>query len=298
MINKEIIAIIKRALAEDIGKKDITTLLTVPFRQEAEAVIFAKEKGVLCGINIVWEVFKQKDKKIFFKSLKKDGDTFRKDEKVAYIRGDAHIILSSERVALNFLSLLSGISTLTKKFADKIKGTGVKILDTRKTTPNLRALEKYAVRIGGGYNHRMTLAQEVLIKDNHLKAARFINKSSPCAASKRDKGKFDEERFRNSFSYLKKSAHLKIEVEVESMEVFKRVIKYKPDVVMLDNFSLAQLKKAVVQRDEYFPQVKLEVSGGINLNNVREVARAGVDFISVGMITHSPAAIDFSLEVL
>lgn len=287
MINKEIIAIIKRALAEDIGKKDITTLLTVPFRQEAEAVIFAKEKGVLCGINIVWEVFKQKDKKIFFKSLKKDGDTFRKDEKVAYIRGDAHIILSSERVALNFLSLLSGISTLTKKFADKIKGTGVKILDTRKTTPNLRALEKYAVRIGGGYNHRMTLAQEVLIKDNHLRVARFINKE-----------RLDEERFRNSIFYLRKSTRSKIEVEVESMEVFKKVIKYKPDVVMLDNFSLAQLKKAVVQRDEYFPQVKLEVSGGINLNNVREVARAGVDFISVGMITHSPAAIDFSLEVL
>ncbi|MBU1366369.1 MAG: carboxylating nicotinate-nucleotide diphosphorylase, partial [Candidatus Omnitrophica bacterium] len=254
MINKEIIAIIKRALAEDIGKKDITTLLTVPFRQEAEAVIFAKEKGVLCGINIVWEVFKQKDKKIFFKSLKKDGDTFRKDEKVAYIRGDAHIILSSERVALNFLSLLSGISTLTKKFADKIKGTGVKILDTRKTTPNLRALEKYAVRIGGGYNHRMTLAQEVLIKDNHLRVARFINKE-----------RLDEERFRNSIFYLRKSTRSKIEVEVESMEVFKKVIKYKPDVVMLDNFSLAQLKKAVVQRDEYFPQVKLEVSGGINL---------------------------------
>jgi nicotinate-nucleotide pyrophosphorylase (carboxylating) len=196
-------------------------------------------------------------------------------------------VLSAERVALNFLSLLSGIATATKTFVKRIKGTKAKILDTRKTTPNLRDLEKYAVRVGGGFNHRLSLVDAILLKGNHLRAGKFIRK-----------GKLDEERMAKCIAYVKTLPAVKIEIEVETLEEFKKVIKYKPRVVMLDNFKPAQMKEAVRWRNRYFPRVKLEASGGINLKNVRKIAQTGVDFISVGNLTHSPKAIDFSLEIV
>ncbi|MCM8819438.1 MAG: carboxylating nicotinate-nucleotide diphosphorylase [Candidatus Omnitrophica bacterium] len=286
-LNKEIRLIIKRAIIEDIGREDITTLFTIPYHYKIEAIIIAKENGVLCGLDVAEAIFKEHSKSIIFKPLKQEGSTFKNNENIIYLKGDARAILSCERVALNFLSLLSGVATATRNFVDKIKGTKAKILDTRKTTPNLRVLEKYAVRVGGGFNHRKRLDTAVLIKDNHLRAGKFLVD-----------GKIDENRLSKCILHLKKVYSLKVEVEVETYSEFLSVIKYKPDVVMLDNFSLKQMRQAVKYRDKYYPQVKLEASGGINLKNVRTIAKTGVDFISIGSITHSPKAIDFSLEVL
>ncbi|MCM8787031.1 MAG: carboxylating nicotinate-nucleotide diphosphorylase [Candidatus Omnitrophica bacterium] len=286
-LNKEIRLIIKKAIIEDIGREDITTLFTIPCHYKIEAIIIAKEKGILCGLDIAEAIFKERSKNIFFKPLKQEGSKFKKNDKIVYIKGDARAILSGERVALNFLSLLSGVATATRNFVDKIKGTKAKILDTRKTTPNLRILEKYAVRVGGGVNHRKRLDTAVLIKDNHLRAGKFLTN-----------GKIDEKRLSKCILHLKKIYSLKVEIEVETFEEFLSVIKYKPTVVMLDNFSLKQMRQATNYRDKYYPSVKLEASGGINLKNVHKIAKTGVDFISIGSITHSPKAIDFSLEVL
>ncbi len=286
-LNREIRLIIKRALREDIGREDITTLLAIPYHFKMRGTILAKEKGILCGIDIAKSVFKERSRTIKFKALKSEGEKFSAGERIALVEGDARLILSCERVALNFLSLLSGVATLTYEFVKRTKGTPAKILDTRKTTPNLRILEKYAVRIGGGYNHRYSLQEAILIKDNHLRAGRFIHK-----------GQIDQQRLSKCISYLRTFSGIKIEIEVEDFEEFKKVIAYKPDIVMLDNFSLSEIEKAVRYRDLYFPKVKLEVSGGVSLVNVRRISHTGVDFISVGALTHSPKAIDFSLEVL
>jgi nicotinate-nucleotide pyrophosphorylase (carboxylating) len=285
-LDRNLKLIIKTALQEDVGREDITTLFTIPYHFRTESAIIAKERGVLCGIDIAKAVFKERGSGVSFKALKKDGATFKVNERIAYIKGDARVILSAERVALNFLSLLSGIATITKIFVDKTKGTKAKILDTRKTTPNLRILEKYAVRVGGGYNHRKTLVDAILIKDNHLRAGKFIQK-----------GILDEKRMAKCIRYVKRLPVVKVEIEVENLQEFKKVIKYKPDIVMLDNFKPGLIRRAVVFRNKYFPCVKLEASGGINLNNVRAIAKTGVDFISIGSLTHSPKAIDFSLEV-
>ncbi|RKY40596.1 MAG: carboxylating nicotinate-nucleotide diphosphorylase, partial [Candidatus Omnitrophota bacterium] len=195
-------------------------------------------------------------------------------------------ILTAERTALNFLSLLSGIASYTYKFVKKIEKTKAKIRDTRKTTPLLRALEKYAVRVGGGFNHREGLWDGILIKDNHLRAAGIIKNK-----------KIDKKKILEMFKMMKENTSLEIEIEVENLSQFRKVIACLPDIVLLDNFSFPQIKKAVVFRDKFFPQVKLEVSGGINLDNVEKIACLGVDFIAVGSITHSPKAVDFSLEV-
>jgi nicotinate-nucleotide pyrophosphorylase (carboxylating) len=309
LLNKKIKNIIALALKEDIGKRDITTLFTVAPYTKIEATIIAKEEGVLCGIELAKEVFSYKfsynrakeNEKVIFKCLKRDGETFQKNEKIAIIKGVARLILTRERVALNFLSLLSGIATLTRKFTEKVRGTSAKIMDTRKTTPALRELEKYAVKIGGGYNHRMNLNETILIKDNHLRAERIVYYSKSHIHKKKTSfhwRKLDEEKIRKLISKLRALSSTKIEIEVENLKEFKGVIKYKPDIVMLDNFSLPQLKKAVIFRNKHYPQIKLEASGGINLANVGATASTGVDFISVGSITHSPKAIDFSLEIL
>lgn len=284
--------IVKAALVEDRAREDITTSLVIDANVKSQAVIVAKEKGILCGIEIAQEVFKQLDKKAFFKSFKKDGASFKKGEKIAVIKARAKTILSGERVALNFLSLLSGIATSTRRFVDKTKGTKAKIMDTRKTIPNLRDLEKYAVRVGGGYNHRNSLSDGLIVKDNHLRVGQYVYK-----------GRLIGNRIGELIVYLKKKAKLKVEIEVENLKEFQEVIKYSPNIIMLDNFSLPALKKAVLLRNKYFPKVRggshrplLEASGGITLNNVHKIALSGVDFISVGMITHSPSGIDFSLE--
>ena len=278
--------IIKAALAEDIGKKDITTSIAIDKPTKIKAKIIAKQRGVLCGIEVAKFTFSEVSKKTIFKAYKKDGSLVKNGATIAAVNGYARDVLAAERVALNFLSLLSGVSTATKNFADKVKGTKTKIMDTRKTTPNLRELEKYAVRVGGGFNHRLSLYGGVIVKDNHLRAGKYIVGTS-----------LDEEKISGLIKSLRKKVSHKIEIEVETLPELKSVIKYRPDIIMLDNFSLANLKKAVNFRNKYFPKIKLDASGGINLKNAKAVARSGVDYISIGMITHSSYAIDFSLDI-
>lgn len=286
-LNQAIRKSIKQALQEDIGREDITTLFTVPYHFKIKSILLAKERGVLCGMDIVKNVFHERSKTVVFKSFKKDGERFRRGEKIATVNGDARVILSCERVALNFLSHLSGIATATNSLVREVRGTNVIILDTRKTIPNLRWLEKYAVRCGGGHNHRSNLEEAILIKDNHLRAGRFIRN-----------GAFDELRMAKCISYLRTLSGVTLEIEVESLTEFEGVIKYSPDIIMLDNFPLENLKKAVALRNKFFPAVKLEASGGVTIKTVGSIAKTGIDSISVGSITHSPKAIDFSLEVV
>lgn len=286
-LTKETLILIQKSLDEDIGIKDITTCLTIPEGLKGQGIIIAKEKGTLCGIEIAKEIFKTLDQEISFKSFKKDGALIEKDEEIAKITGNLRTILTGERLALNFLSLLSGISTSTKRFVDKVRGTKSKILDTRKTTPTLRSLEKYAVKTGGGTNHRETLFQGILVKDNHIKALKCLNN-----------GKLDKKKISAIINKIKSNTSIKIEIEVETMAEFIIVAENKPDIIMLDNFTLPNLIKTVEKRNKCYPNILIEASGGITLKNVKKVARAGVDFISIGMLTHSPKALDFSLDIV
>ncbi len=285
-LSKHIQSLVRSALEEDGCKKDVTTVLAISSKLKASGIIVAQEKGVLSGIDIAEAVFKQLNKKIKFKAFKKDGSVFKKGDKIALIQGNLQTILTGERVALNFLSLLSGVTSLTKKFVEKVKGTKIKIKDTRKTIPNLRILEKYAVRVGKGTNHRFSLSDGIIVKDNHLKAAGYLHQ-----------GCLNKQRFASLIASLRKKSSFKIEIEVESLGELKEVLKYKPDIIMLDNFSVKSLKQAVSFCNKYYPKIKLEASGGVNLKNVKAVASSGVDYISIGMITDSPEVIDFSLEI-
>lgn len=280
-----ILRIVKCALDEDIGRGDITTRALIPKRKKVQARIIAKEEGLLAGITVSMAAFKLLDSKIKFMPLILDGKSFKADEAVAYLEGDAQAILSAERVALNFLSCLCGIAFLTAKFVKAVKPYKTKIMDTRKTTPGLRALQKYAVSAGGGFNHRMGLYDQILIKDNHLKVV--------------------DGRWAMVDSAIKeaKKKRMKAEIEVTNLKEFEEAIKLKPDIIMLDNMSLKEIKVAVKIRNllplaiSHRPSTKLEVSGGVNLKNVKKIASTGVDMISVGALTHSAKPIDFSLEV-
>jgi len=287
VIDREVRDIIKHALSEDLGRQDLTSLFVIPMHFKTRGAIIARESGVLCGIDVVKAVFKERSRSINFKAMKKDGQSFDKDEIVAYVGGEALSILNCERVALNLLAILSGVATKTRQFVDKIAGTGARILDTRKTIPNLRSLQKYAVRMGGGYNHRKTLGEAILIKDNHLRAGKFMNGAH-----------LDKDKIQRSLTYLRNYSHIKLEIEVENLEDFSVVISQKPSVIMLDNFKVVNIKKAVQIRNQKYPAVKLEASGGVNLDNVREIAKTGVDFISIGALTHSARSLDFSLEIV
>ncbi|RKY33515.1 MAG: carboxylating nicotinate-nucleotide diphosphorylase [Candidatus Omnitrophota bacterium] len=278
--------LIRRALEEDIGKGDLTTSLCVSSSKKSKALILAKDRGVLCGIEIAKKVFKLLDPSLKFRNFKNDGDALTKEDRVAQIIGKATSILTAERTALNFLSLLSGIATYTRKFVDRIKDTKTKIMDTRKTTPTLRVLEKYAVRVGGGFNHRRGLWDGILVKDNHLKASKIVYKR-----------RVNIKRLKQVFSLIRSKTDHKIEIEVESFEEFKKVVFIRPDIVLLDNFNLKAIRKSVEFRNKFFPDIKIEVSGRVNLGNVKKIAKLGVDFISVGSITHSPSSLDFSLEI-
>ncbi len=288
MITNKTEQIIQKALAEDNVKQDKTTRLVVPGGKRGRVVIIAKEKGILCGVDLVKLVLNRIDKQLKIKFFAKDGVRLRKNQKVAVVSGSLQSILKAERTALNFLSLLSGIATTTRLFADKVKKTKVIIKDTRKTTPGLRRLEKYAVFVGGGKNHRQTLADGIIIKDNHLKAAAIINK----------KNKINHQCLKAAIENLRKRTNLPIEIEVETFAEFFEIVKYRPEVVMLDNFSKRDLIRAVSYRNKYFPKVELEASGRISLRNIATVALTGVDSISIGSITHSPKALDFSLEII
>lgn len=267
--------LIKTALAEDLGPGDITTNLIIPQGLKGEGIIIAKEKGVISGLTVAKSVFKQIDPKLVFKSFIQDGTEVKSNSKVALVKGRAKSILAAERTALNFLQRLSGISTLTKEYVKKIKGTKVKILDTRKTTPGMRLLEKYAVRAGGGKNHRKGLYDMILIKDNHIKSAGSISS----ALKKAQKGR----------------RNFKIEIETKNLKQVKEALSFKLDWIMLDNFKLKDLKKAVKLIRSKDKKVKIEASGQVNLKNVKKFALSGVDYISVGALTHSAKALDLSL---
>ncbi len=268
--------LIKAALKEDIGSGDITTDLIVPKDAFVEAEIIAKENGIVCGLEVAKEAFLKLDKSIKFICIKKDGNNVKIGERVAVIRGNARKVLSAERTALNFLQHLSGIATETKKYTDLVKGTKTIILDTRKTTPLLRSLEKKAVKCGGGKNHRFGLFDAVLIKDNHLCIEKDIS---------------------NAIRKAKRAG--KVEIEVKNIEELKTAVKSGADIILLDNMSLKELKTAVkIVRKISKKKIYLEASGGITKENVKKVAKTGVDFISIGSLTHSVKSLDFSLEVV
>jgi nicotinate-nucleotide pyrophosphorylase (carboxylating) len=274
-IDSKIRHLIQLALSEDIGKRDLTSEAIVENRLSGKAIILAKQEGILAGSIVAKTVFQMVNPKIVFKLLKKDGQRIKKGEKVALVQGKVQSILAAERTALNFLQRLSGIAALTARYVEEIKGTKTKILDTRKTTPGLRILEKYAVKAGGGENHRMGLFDMILIKENHIRAGGGIKDAIRRAKSKHPKQK--------------------IEVEVRNLSQLKEAVEFKPDWIMLDNMRIQQMKKAVRMIRSGNPNIRIEASGGINLRNVRAMALTGVDFISVGALTHSAPALDLSL---
>ena len=266
---------IKQWLAEDLGSGDITTQNIVPQGAITTAVIHAKQDGILAGNEIAQYVFQYLNPHIKYVECKKDGETLEFGDVIAKIEGDAQTILSGERLALNLLQRLSGIATKTKEFADCIKGYSAKIADTRKTTPGLRLLEKYAVTVGGGRNHRFGLYDAVMIKDNHIKVAGGILEAI--------------NKVRQSIPHT-----VKIEVEVESLEQVELALIGKADIIMLDNMSTELMLQAV---EMIKGQALVEASGGVNLLTIENIAKTGVDIISVGAITHSVMALDISLDI-
>ncbi len=274
----EIKPLIESALKEDIGGGDITSDILVASGVKSKGVIIAKESGVIAGIPVAELVFKIINSKVEFTANISDGEKVREAERIAEAAGEAKGILAGERTALNFLGHLSGIATKTDSFVKKVSGLNVKIMDTRKTTPNLRVLEKYAVKVGGGYNHRMGLNDAVLIKDNHLKLL---------------KGKIGDlvKKVRSGAP-----ASMKIEVEAKDFSEVEDALSGEPDIIMLDNMSLTEVREAVEFVRKSGCNVLLEVSGGITLENVAEYAGTGVDIISVGELTHSAKSFDISME--
>jgi len=267
------------ALNEDIGHGDLTTEFVVPDNQVSEAVILAKEDFILSGLLFAQEVFSIVDRGISFVEAVSDGSRVKEGEIIAALKGPTGGLLGGERVALNILQRLSGIATLTGRFTELVNDTGARIVDTRKTTPNMRYLEKYAVRSGGGHNHRFGLYDGILIKDNHIKAAGGIKSAV--------------EKARSRAHHL-----MKIEVEVSSIEELTEALHAGADIIMLDNMPVELMKEAVRIAREHSPVPLLEASGGITLDNVRDIALTGVDLISVGALTHSAPSVDISMKIV
>ena len=282
LLSKENIRyVVSEALKEDAAFGDITTLTFIPASVRIQAMIFAKEDGVVCGIPLARETFKVFDPKTRFNPRMKDGQSIKKGQVIAIVTGRARSILSCERVALNFISYLSGISTDTQKAVRRVKSRGIQILDTRKTTPLLRVFEKYAVLSGGGKNHRLDLSKQYLVKDNHLSILRKSKKLSLLS---------------------ERALKIPFEIEVESLEELKSFLFYFPDIIMLDNFSPENIRKAIRVVRQMFPvkdkRPLIELSGGITPLNLSQFAIRGVDFISLGALTHSARALDISLEII
>ena len=268
--------IIERALLEDIGTGDITTESIIPSNLKAKGIIKTFEKGVIAGLDIACLIFQKLDAEIVFQEKTKDGTKVIRGKELAEITGPARTILMGERVALNFLQRMSGIATITSKFCEEVKDFPVRIVDTRKTTPGLRILEKYAVRMGGGYNHRFGLYDAVLIKDNHIAIAGGIKSAVD--------------------SVRKQSSHtVKIEVEVESLSQLQEALKAQVDIIMLDNMDLETMKEAVKMVKG---KTLIEASGEITLEKVRKIAQAGIDVISIGALTHSVKSLNISMEII
>lgn len=275
MLNKNMVKdIVKNAILEDLGTGDITTMSTIPRGVNITGRFLAKEDGILCGMDVVREVFYCIDESVELISLYKDGDSIIKGDIFATVEGCAQSILSAERVALNFLQRMSAIATYAKKLSDRVSGYKTKILDTRKTTPGLRILEKYAVRIGGAYNHRYNLSDGVLIKDNHISASGSIT-----------------EAVKNAREVIPHT--LKIEVEVKNFEEVREALAVGADIIMLDNMNTEQMQEAV---DIINGKALVEASGNMDRKSLPEIAATGVDFISVGALTHSIKALDISLK--
>jgi nicotinate-nucleotide pyrophosphorylase (carboxylating) len=275
-MDKRIIKIIKDALAEDIGTGDITTQATVSGKTKGRALAIAKDYFVIAGIDVFAQTFRSLDKNIKVKKMINDGCLARKGDVIAEVSGSLSNILMGERVSLNLFQRMSGIATLTAKYVETVRGAKARILDTRKTVPGLRVLDKMAVRIGGGCNHRTGLYDGVLIKDNHIEAAGGIT-----AAVKAQR---------------KHLPHtMKIEVETKTFGEVKEALHCGVDIIMLDNMSIPAMKKAV---DFVAGRALIEASGNVSLQNVADIAAIGVDFISVGELTHSVRAADISLKII
>ena len=276
---EEIDSIITRALAEDLGHGDITSEILIPSGLEGKATILIKENGIVAGVEIAGKVFLRIDPSLQFNILIRDGTRVKSGDMVATIFGRVISILKAERVALNFLQKLSGIASQTAQYIAKASDTNVYITDTRKTTPGLRLLEKFAVRMGGGKNHRLNLSDGILIKDNHLAALRALGMS-----------------LKDIVARAKQNAPqgLKVEVEVTTAEEAVAATEAGADIIMLDNMNPDEMQNVV---NLLSGQIKIEASGGITLANVRQAAMSGVDFISIGALTHSSKALDISLEI-
>ena len=262
------------ALAEDIGAGDVTTEATVPEDAVGTADLLLKEPGVLCGLRAAESTFRALDPEVRFEALASDGDLVGDPPAVvARVSGSLRSMLTGERVALNFLGRLSGIATLTRRYTDAVEGTGAAVLDTRKTTPGLRALEKHAVVCGGGRNHRFGLDDAVLVKDNHLRAAGSVARA---------------------VELVRAASDLPIEVECETLHQVGEALEVGVDAILLDNMTLDELRQAVRLTEG---RARLEASGGVTLETIRAVAETGVDEISVGALTHSARSLDVSLEL-
>jgi nicotinate-nucleotide pyrophosphorylase (carboxylating) len=265
--------IVHAALAEDIGAGDVTTDATVPADAIGTAALLVKEPGVVCGLRAVEVTFRALDPEITFEAFAEDGDAVEAPAVVARVSGSQRAILTGERVALNFLGRLTGIATLTRQYVEAASGTGAAVLDTRKTTPGLRALEKHAVAAGGGRNHRYGLDDAVLIKDNHLRAAGSIGAA---------------------VELVRRAGDLPVEVECDTLEQVGEALEAGVDAILLDNMTPGELRQAVLFVDG---RARLEASGGVTLETIRAVAETGVDEISVGALTHSARSLDVSLEL-
>jgi len=271
VINKNLV---KQAMLEDLKPSGDITSQLIKNNNKIRAKIISNENCIVGGLNFAKEAFKYSDRKIVFKIKAKDGKKIKKGKVIAAIYGKPKAILKSERVALNFLSLISGVATITRKFVDKVEGKNCKICCTRKTAPNLRSIQKYGIRLGGGLNHRFNLSDEILIKDNHIAIDGNIRKLVKRAIKNR-KGK-------------------KITVEVDNLNQLKKIIDLKFNRILFDNMNLKNLGKAVKLSNKLY---ETEASGGITLKNIRKIAFTGVKRISVGKITHSAPAIDFKLDL-
>lgn len=271
--------LIRQALLEDGAEADITTLSTVPAEQQARGTILTRQAGVIAGLHVAAQTFRQFDPRVEIELLVADGASVQAGQELMHLCGPARALLSAERVALNFLGRLSGIASLTARCAHALEGTSARILDTRKTTPGLRALEKEAVRLGGGYNHRFGLNDGVLIKDNHIKAAGGIASAIRAA--------------RQQAPHL-----LKIEIECETLAEVEEAVEAGADVILLDNMSAEMMSSAVAFVRRAAPRILLEASGniGTDTGKLATVAATGVDFISLGALTHSAPNFDVSLE--
>ena len=268
--------LILSALREDITSEDITTNSVMPHPQAGEVDLICKQDGVIAGLEVFRRVFQLLDEntEVFFNC--KDGDTVRKGEKIGVVRGDIRVLLSGERTALNYLQRMSGIATYTREIAELLKGTKTKLLDTRKTTPNMRIFEKYSVKVGGGYNHRYNLSDGILLKDNHIGAAGGVKEAVRMA--------------KEYAPFVRK-----IEVEVENLDMLREALEAGADIIMLDNMSVEDMKKAV---ELCRGKAETECSGNVTRENVARLVDIGVDYISSGALTHSSPILDLSLKNL